>query len=97
MVPPESALVAPRGPAPRTSFGRPSLEGVWSTLTATPLERPPAFDGPTTTEERAAAFIADNVTKPVVGYVAGFTAPEATSTGTRCSQLVIAISTRPAA
>jgi succinyl-CoA synthetase alpha subunit len=26
-------------------------------------------------EERAAAFIADNVTKPVVGYIAGFTAP----------------------
>ena len=26
-------------------------------------------------EERAAAFIADHVTKPVVGYVAGFTAP----------------------
>lgn len=28
-------------------------------------------------EERAAAYIKDNVTKPVVGYVAGFTAPEA--------------------
>jgi len=27
-------------------------------------------------EERAADFIAENVTKPVVGYVAGFTAPE---------------------
>jgi succinyl-CoA synthetase alpha subunit len=26
-------------------------------------------------EERAAAFIADNVTKPVVAYIAGFTAP----------------------
>jgi succinyl-CoA synthetase alpha subunit len=26
-------------------------------------------------EERAAAYIADNLTKPVVGYVAGFTAP----------------------
>jgi succinyl-CoA synthetase alpha subunit len=26
-------------------------------------------------EERAAAFISDHVTKPVVGYVAGFTAP----------------------
>jgi succinyl-CoA synthetase alpha subunit len=26
-------------------------------------------------EERAAAYIADHVTKPVVGYVAGFTAP----------------------
>lgn len=41
----------------RTSFGAPDLQGVWSTLTATPLERPPAFDGPTTTEGRAAAFI----------------------------------------
>jgi hypothetical protein len=48
--------LAQDGAAPRTSFGRPSLEGVWSTLTSTPLERPPAFDGPTTTEERAAAF-----------------------------------------
>jgi len=28
-------------------------------------------------EERAAAFIAEHVTKPVVGYVAGFTAPRA--------------------
>src|ERR1700709_590540 len=27
-------------------------------------------------EERAAAYIKDNVTKPVLGYVAGFTAPE---------------------
>jgi hypothetical protein len=41
---------------PRTSFGAPDLEGVWSSLTATPLERPPAFDGPITTEEKAAAF-----------------------------------------
>jgi succinyl-CoA synthetase alpha subunit len=32
-------------------------------------------------EERAAAFIADNVTKPVVGYVAGFTAPEGKTMG----------------
>jgi hypothetical protein len=44
--------------APRTSFGVPSLEGVWSTLTATPLERPAAFDGPTTTEDKAKAFAA---------------------------------------
>lgn len=41
---------------PRTSYGAPSLEGVWSTLTATPLERPAGFDGPTTTEERARQF-----------------------------------------
>lgn len=32
-------------------------------------------------EERAAAFIADNITKPVVGYVAGFTAPEGKTMG----------------
>lgn len=44
----------------RTSFGAPDLEGVWSTLTATPLERPPAFDGPTTTEEKAKAFALAN-------------------------------------
>jgi succinyl-CoA synthetase alpha subunit len=32
-------------------------------------------------EERAAAYIADHVTKPVVGYVAGFTAPEGKTMG----------------
>jgi succinyl-CoA synthetase alpha subunit len=32
-------------------------------------------------EERAAAFIEKNVTKPVVGYVAGFTAPEGKTMG----------------
>ena len=32
-------------------------------------------------EERAAAFIKQNVTKPVVGYVAGFTAPEGKTMG----------------
>ncbi len=32
-------------------------------------------------EERAAAFIREHVTKPVVGYVAGFTAPEGRTMG----------------
>jgi succinyl-CoA synthetase alpha subunit len=32
-------------------------------------------------EERAAAFIAENISKPVVGYVAGFTAPEGKTMG----------------
>jgi len=32
-------------------------------------------------EERAAAFIRDHVTKPVIGYVAGFTAPEGKTMG----------------
>lgn len=44
--------------APRTAHGAPSLEGVWTNVTATPLERPAAFDAPTTTEERAKAFTA---------------------------------------
>ncbi len=32
-------------------------------------------------EERAAAFVSEHVTKPVVGYVAGFTAPEGKTMG----------------
>ncbi len=32
-------------------------------------------------EERAAAYIADNITKPVIGYVAGFTAPPGKTMG----------------
>src|SRR5690625_5707372 len=32
-------------------------------------------------EERAAEYIKTNVTKPVVGYVAGFTAPEGKTMG----------------
>ena len=32
-------------------------------------------------EERAAEFIADHVTKPVIGYIAGFTAPEGKTMG----------------
>ncbi|MGW6513819.1 succinate--CoA ligase subunit alpha, partial [Streptomyces niveus] len=32
-------------------------------------------------EERAASYIADHVTKPVVGYIAGFTAPEGKTMG----------------
>lgn len=32
-------------------------------------------------EERAAAYIREHVTKPVVGYIAGFTAPEGRTMG----------------
>src|SRR5690625_1608587 len=32
-------------------------------------------------EERAAEYIKDNVSKPVVGYIAGFTAPEGKTMG----------------
>jgi succinyl-CoA synthetase alpha subunit len=32
-------------------------------------------------EERAAEFIKENVTKPVVGYIAGFTAPPGKTMG----------------
>ncbi len=32
-------------------------------------------------EERAAAYVAEHITKPVVGYVAGFTAPEGKTMG----------------
>ena len=32
-------------------------------------------------EERAAAYIKDHISKPVMGYVAGFTAPEGKTMG----------------
>jgi len=32
-------------------------------------------------EERAAAYVKEHITKPVVGYVAGFTAPEGKTMG----------------
>lgn len=63
---------------PRTSYGAPDLEGVWSSLTATPLERPAIFDGPTTTEERAAAF--------VVGNPEAFQADNSDGVGARVSE-----------
>ena len=34
-----------------------------------------------TAEERAAAYIRDHLTKPVVGYIAGFTAPDGKTMG----------------
>lgn len=43
--------------APRKAHGAPDLEGVWTNKTATPLERPAAFDALTTTEERAKTFV----------------------------------------
>ena len=64
--------------APRTSFGAPDLEGVWSTLTATPLERPPVFDGPTTTEEKAKAF--------AISSPEAFKADESDGVGARVSE-----------
>ena len=38
-------------------------------------------DHPVDAEERAAEYIKAHVTKPVVGYVAGFTAPEGKTMG----------------
>lgn len=37
-----------------------SLEGLWTNVTVTPIERPAAFDGPTTTEALAKAYEAAN-------------------------------------
>ena len=44
---------------PRTSDGRPDLQGVWLSNTATPLQRPPAFaDRDRLTEEEVATLAA---------------------------------------
>jgi len=45
------------GPFPRTSDGRPDLQGFWTNETFTPLERPPELAGKESfTEEEAAAY-----------------------------------------
>ena len=53
-----AALDAQQKPAsPRTSWGHPDLQGVWSSATVTPMERPKEFaDKPTLTAEEAAAY-----------------------------------------
>lgn len=44
---------------PRTSDGKPSLDGAWSFATSTPLERPKQFEGkPVLTDAEAKAFLA---------------------------------------
>jgi hypothetical protein len=47
---------------PRTSWGAPDLQGVWSTATVTPLERPKEFADKATLTEQEAADYAKRVT-----------------------------------
>src|SRR3954454_23692566 len=42
--------------APRTPFGQPDLQGVWTNVSLTPLERPAEFQGLTVPPADAAAF-----------------------------------------
>jgi hypothetical protein len=42
--------------APKTSFGQPDLQGVWTNASLTSLERPPMFKSLTITEAQAKAF-----------------------------------------
>ncbi len=42
---------------PRTAFGAPDLQGVWTNVSYTPLVRPKDFTGPTATEAESAAWM----------------------------------------
>ena len=57
VVVPRSAVGQAAATAPRTSWGAPDLQGIWTFRTITPLERPPELaDKPELTEEEAAAY-----------------------------------------
>ena len=74
--PPRSASVATRSSVRRTSTASQAFEDDPETDAIVMIGE---IGGDA--EERAAAYIKDNVTKPVVGYVAGFTAPEGKTMG----------------
>ena len=58
---PLSATAQSGDGAPRTSWDKPDLQGVWDFATMTPMERPAQFAGKETlTEEDAAAVVANN-------------------------------------
>jgi hypothetical protein len=55
-----SALALAGGAEARGRARAPDLSGLWTNVTVTPIERPAAFDGPTTTEAKAKAYEAAN-------------------------------------
>jgi hypothetical protein len=57
LIPVAPALGQPYKP-PRTSFGAPELEGVWTSASFTRLQRPRDFKGPVATDAEAAAYVA---------------------------------------
>jgi len=64
---------APKGWAvPRTSEGRPDIQGVWANNTITPLERPKQFDGRATMTEAEFALVKTNAQKLLDGGDAFF-------------------------
>ena len=54
---PEGALGAERFRTPRNHLGQPDLEGIWSSNSGTPLERPKAFSSLWTTPGEAQAYL----------------------------------------
>jgi hypothetical protein len=67
-------------PPPRTPWGAPDLMGVWTTATATPLERPEAMSGKERLSEAEAAALEESIdrqyesfdAKPRPGTVGGY-------------------------
>ena len=85
LAPLPAAAQGKAAPPPRTSDGKPSLEGVFTFSTITPLQRPDALSGKTTlSDQEAAAFEASENTRlnrdlfdPIKGQPSAGYAPRA--------------------
>ena len=82
---PAQAQQPPAGkaaPAPRTSDGHPDLQGIWTNVTLTPMERLPEFKSLEISEAAAAAFEQKEKARTIDGDVNSTLLQQAGSAGT---------------
>src|SRR6266852_1315597 len=78
----KDAAPAKKSTMPRTSWGKPDLEGTWDFRTVTPMERPAEFSGKATLTEKEAAEYAQRTVEERNADKRHDTTPRKTVNGT---------------